>query len=166
MEYREVITDKRVINAVLRAARKANEKRLGITVPSDTYAYASKWGYIETCGDWRKYDHIIGDFNGVEYKGKLYATKYFDGCFKPFVVEQCPAVYLINVTWKRKDGRASTTYAYETWQKRDIGIKKIMQDFKRRNLDAEFKKCGGWINTGVAANGETVEIRTACAYIQ
>lgn len=27
-------------------------------------------------------------FSDVEYKGKKYMSKYFDGCFKPFIVEQ------------------------------------------------------------------------------
>ena len=80
----KVVRDKRVINAILRRAAKKNN------VPEGIKLEASPWGYIEiyrTAADAPKINHLWDSFSNVEYKGKKYESKYFDGCFKPYVVE-------------------------------------------------------------------------------
>ena len=80
----KVVGDKRVINAILRRAAKKNN------VPEGIKMEASPWGYIEiyrTDADAPAINHLWDSFSNVEYKGKKYMSKYFDGCFNPYVVE-------------------------------------------------------------------------------
>lgn len=80
----KVVTDRRVINAILRRAAKKNN------VPNGIKMEASPWGYIEiyrTDADAPRINHLWSSFYNVEYKGKKYESKYFDGCFCPYVVE-------------------------------------------------------------------------------
>lgn len=80
----KVVTDRRVINAILRRAAKKNN------VPNGIKIEASPWGYIEiyrTDADAPRINHLWSSFHNVEYKGKKYESKYFDGCFCPYVVE-------------------------------------------------------------------------------
>lgn len=88
-----IVTDARVANAILRRAAKLNNLH-----PSfELYLFQ---GHIE-CSAVKEHDLCYDDylrqicntdFSGVEYKGKKYMSKYFDGCFKPFVVEQIPNI--------------------------------------------------------------------------
>ena len=80
----KVVKDKRVINAILRRAAKKNN------VPERIKMEASPWGYIgiyRTDADAPAINHLWDSFSNVEYKGKKYMSKYFDGCFNPYVVE-------------------------------------------------------------------------------
>lgn len=80
----KVVKDRRVINAILRRAAKKNN------VPNGIKMEASTWGYIEICrtdADAPSINHLWSSFYNVEYKGKKYESKYFSGCFKPYVVE-------------------------------------------------------------------------------
>lgn len=60
---------------------KAMAKLGHITLHDDTGHKVKHWtGQIITC-------HYIQDGKReFEYKGKTYGTRYFDGCFSPFVV--------------------------------------------------------------------------------
>lgn len=80
----KVVKDRRVINAILRRAAKKNN------VPKGIKMEASAWGYIEiyrTESDAPAINYLWDSFSNVEYKGKKYQSKYFSGCFKPYVVE-------------------------------------------------------------------------------
>lgn len=80
----KVVKDKRVINAILRIAAKKNN------VPKGIRMEASQWGYIEIYradADAPAINYLWYSFSDVEYKGKKYMSKYFSGCFKPYVVE-------------------------------------------------------------------------------
>lgn len=85
----DIVTDARVANAILRRAAKKNKLHPAFCM------YLFK-GYIE-CSAVKDHDLSYDEyrselhktlFNGVKYKGKKYCSKYFDGCFKPFVVCQ------------------------------------------------------------------------------
>lgn len=87
----DIIKDKRIGNAIL---RRAMQKQKDV-MPKGWILYLSQWGYItEACveddGDPDGLHSAIycASFNGVEYKGKLYKSQYFDGCFSPYIVEQ------------------------------------------------------------------------------
>lgn len=80
----KVVRDRRVINAILRRAAKQNN------VPEGIKMVASEWGYIEiyrTDADAPTINHLWTSFSDVEYKGKKYKSRYFSGCFNPYVVE-------------------------------------------------------------------------------
>lgn len=80
----KVVRDRRVINAILRRAAKKNNIPKGIKMES------SQWGYIEiyrTDADAPEINYSWHSFYDVEYKGKMYESRYFSGCFKPYVVE-------------------------------------------------------------------------------
>lgn len=86
-----IVTDARIANAILRRAAKKNNLH-----PSfELYLFQ---GHIECSAvrdtsdlDYEQYRterFNKSNFSNVEYKGKKYMSKYFDGCFCPFVVEQ------------------------------------------------------------------------------
>lgn len=85
----QIVTDVRIANAILRRAAKKNKLHPAFRL----YLFQ---GYI-AC-DMVKDNDLSYDeywternktqFSNVEYKGKKYMSKYFDGCFCPFVVEQ------------------------------------------------------------------------------
>lgn len=85
-----VITDKRIGNAILRRALKQSV----IEVPKGFVMEVSNFGYIEwhTEGglSWSDLEYsptAYTNFHNVEYKDKKYRSQYFDGCFKPYIVE-------------------------------------------------------------------------------
>lgn len=83
----KVVTDRRVINAILRRAAKKNNLPQGVTLET------SEWGYIEVhlAPDAPKPEYSLtsyAQFHDVEYKGKKYKSEYASGCFSPYVVEQ------------------------------------------------------------------------------
>lgn len=90
-----IVTDARVANAILRRAAKKNNLHPAFKM----YLFQ---GHIEcsAIGDTSSLSREERDrnlyykdsFSNVEYKGKKYMSKYFDGCFKPFIVEQIPNI--------------------------------------------------------------------------
>lgn len=89
VEVRQIVTDARVANAILRRAAIKNNLH-----PS--FEMYLVYGHIE-CSAVKDHDLSYDEywselhktlFSDVEYKGKRYKSQYFDGCFKPFVVEQ------------------------------------------------------------------------------
>ena len=89
-----IVTDARIGNAILRRAAKKNNLHPAFKM----YLFQ---GYIECAavGDTSQmsYDEYRRErwaksFSDVEYKGKKYMSKYFDGCFNEFIVEQIPSV--------------------------------------------------------------------------
>ena len=74
MEKYTIVRNNNTINAILRRVSKLNNCKGEL--------YASKWHYIERT--------VVEDnchFFRFKYKGELYSSKYFDGCFKPFVIK-------------------------------------------------------------------------------
>ena len=71
----KTITDKRVLNAILRKICKENNIDIN-------NVYISKFGYIETV-NFNKKD---ADFCSTIYKGAKYKVQHVDGCFKPFIL--------------------------------------------------------------------------------
>jgi hypothetical protein len=91
---KSIPTDRRVINAILRRAQKQYEQENG-PLPEGVRMESSTDGYIEVM----KYDKegwgsIFTEasglkwFSGILYKGRKYRSKYFSGCFSPYVVEE------------------------------------------------------------------------------
>lgn len=86
----QIVTDARIANAILRRAAKKNNLHPAFKL----YLFQ---GHIECdmiAENDLSYDEYMFErhnkthFSNVEYKGKKYMSKYFDGCFCPFVVEQ------------------------------------------------------------------------------
>lgn len=92
-ETKKIPTDRRVINAILRRAQKQYENVHG-KLPQGVRMEASPYGYIEVIqygkdgyGCYYTEAPYLNSFTDVEYKGKKYCSKYFSGCFHPYVVE-------------------------------------------------------------------------------
>jgi hypothetical protein len=71
-----IIKDGRIANAVLRKMSKENNFEI------ENVYFDQCYKYINTV-DINKPD---ADLCKTEYKGNRYKVKYFDGCFKPFIV--------------------------------------------------------------------------------
>lgn len=81
-----VITDKRIGNAILRRAAKQFNAPKGFIMEVSHFGYI-EW-YLENCAERLESSPTRWtNFHNVEYKGKKYRSQYFDGCFKPYIVE-------------------------------------------------------------------------------
>lgn len=99
----DIVRDHRVGNAILRRAGQQlgfpknlrMEMHPQFSYIEGVYYYAPDGEcYWVGCGPYRDQlskelgVHIETWFYDVEYKGKRYRSQYFDGCFKPYIVEQ------------------------------------------------------------------------------